>query len=105
VWLSRKGMPSPGLRSFTMVSCMLLSHGSQALQTSRFSAARVLMDTCRMWYIGYLTGHKQCKHQDGHGPMDTCRMWYIGYLTGHKQRKHQDFQRPGSWWIHVECGI
>ncbi len=33
------------LRSFTMVSCMLLSHGSQAVQTSRFSAARVPMNT------------------------------------------------------------
>jgi hypothetical protein len=39
------------LRSFPMVSCMLLSYGSQAVQTSRFSAARVPMDTCRMWYI------------------------------------------------------
>jgi hypothetical protein len=39
------------LWSFTMVSCMLLSHGSQAVQTSRFSAARVLMNTCGMWYI------------------------------------------------------
>ncbi len=39
------------LRSFTTVSCMLLSHGSQAVQTSRFSAARVLMNTCGMWYI------------------------------------------------------
>jgi hypothetical protein len=29
------------LWSFTMVSCMLLSHGSQVVQTSRFSAARV----------------------------------------------------------------
>jgi hypothetical protein len=48
VSLSRKGMPSPGLRSFTMVSCMLLSHGSQAVQTSRFSAAKVPMDTCGM---------------------------------------------------------
>jgi hypothetical protein len=38
------------LRSFPMVSCMLLSHGSQAVQTS-------------------------------------------------------DFQRPGSRWIHAECGI
>jgi hypothetical protein len=38
-------------RSFPMVSYMLLSHGSQAVQTSRFSAARVLMDTCEMWYI------------------------------------------------------
>jgi hypothetical protein len=45
VSLSRKGMPGPGLRSFTMVSCMLLSHGSQAVQTSRFSAARVPVDT------------------------------------------------------------
>jgi hypothetical protein len=34
-----------------MVSCMLLSHGSQAVQTSRFSAARVPMDTCGMSYI------------------------------------------------------
>jgi hypothetical protein len=48
VSLSRKGMPGPGLRSFTMVSCMLLSHGSQAVQTSRFSAARVPMHTCGM---------------------------------------------------------
>jgi hypothetical protein len=39
------------LRSFTMVSCMLLSHGSQAEQTSRFSMARVPMNTCGMWYI------------------------------------------------------
>jgi hypothetical protein len=39
------------LRSFTMVSCMLLSHGSQAVQTSRFSAARVPMNTCGMWYV------------------------------------------------------
>jgi hypothetical protein len=51
VLLSRKGMTGPGLRSFTVVSYMLLSHRSQAVQTSRFSAARVLMDTCRMWYI------------------------------------------------------
>jgi hypothetical protein len=36
------------LRAFTMVSCMLLSHWSQAVQTSRFSAARVQMNTCRM---------------------------------------------------------
>ncbi len=28
-----------------------LSHGSQAVQTSRFSMAKVLMDTCGMWYI------------------------------------------------------
>jgi hypothetical protein len=27
------------------------------------------------------------------------------YLTGHKECKHQDFQRPGSRWIHAECGI
>jgi hypothetical protein len=51
VSLYRKGMPGLGLRSFTMVSCMLLSHRSQALQTSRFSAARVPMDTFGMWYI------------------------------------------------------
>jgi hypothetical protein len=51
VSLSRKGMPGLGLRSFTMVSCMLLSHRSQAVQTSRFSAARVPMDTFGMWYI------------------------------------------------------
>ncbi len=77
VLLSRKGMPGPKgghpqdfdinivvnflfechlgyichLWSFTMVSCMLLSHGSQAVQTSRFSAARVPMNTCGMWYI------------------------------------------------------
>jgi len=38
-------------RSIPMVSCMLLSHESQAVQTSRFSAARVPMDTCRMSYI------------------------------------------------------
>ncbi len=38
------------LRSFPMVNYMLLSHESQALQTSRFSTAKVLMDTCRMWY-------------------------------------------------------
>ncbi len=31
--------------------CMLLSHGSQAMQTSRFSTARVPMDTCGMSYI------------------------------------------------------
>jgi hypothetical protein len=31
-----------------MVSCMLLSNGSQALQTSRFLEAKVLMDTCEM---------------------------------------------------------
>jgi hypothetical protein len=34
-----------------MVNCMLLSHGSQAVQTSRFSVARVPMDTCGMWCI------------------------------------------------------
>ncbi len=51
VSLSRKGMPGPGVWSFTMVSCMLLSHRSQAVQTSRFSTARVPMDTCGMWYI------------------------------------------------------
>jgi hypothetical protein len=34
-----------------MVSCMLLSHGSQAVQTSRFSAARVPIDTCGMSYL------------------------------------------------------
>ncbi len=27
------------------------------------------------------------------------------YLTGHKQCKHQDYQQPGSRWIHVECGM
>ncbi len=36
------------LQSFPMVSCMLLSNGSQALQTSRFLEAKVLMDTCEM---------------------------------------------------------
>jgi hypothetical protein len=36
------------LQSFTMVNCMLLSHGSQATQTSRFSVARVPMNTFRM---------------------------------------------------------
>ncbi len=39
------------LRSFPMVSSMLLSHGSQTVQISRFSAARVPLDTCEMWYI------------------------------------------------------
>jgi hypothetical protein len=39
------------LRSFPMVSCMLLSHRSQVMQTSTFSAARASMDTCGMWYI------------------------------------------------------
>ncbi len=39
------------LQSFPMVSCMLLSHGSQVVQTSRFSVAMVPMDTCGMWYI------------------------------------------------------
>jgi hypothetical protein len=51
VSMSRKHMPGPNLRSFTMVSCMLLSHGSLAVQTSIFSAARVPMDTCGMWYV------------------------------------------------------
>jgi hypothetical protein len=36
---------------FLMVSCMLLSHGSQAVQSSRISAARIPMDTCGMRYI------------------------------------------------------
>jgi hypothetical protein len=27
------------------------------------------------------------------------------YLTGDKQCKHQDFQQPGSRWIHEECGM
>ncbi len=27
------------------------------------------------------------------------------YLTGHKQCKHQDFQRPRSWWMHAKCDI
>jgi hypothetical protein len=39
------------LQSIPMVNCMLLSHGSQAVQTSRFSTARVPMDTCGMLYI------------------------------------------------------
>jgi hypothetical protein len=51
VLLFWKGMPSLSLSSFIMVSCMLLSHGSQAVQTPRFSTARVPMDTCGMWYI------------------------------------------------------
>jgi hypothetical protein len=36
------------LRSFPIVSYMLLSHRSQAMQTSKFLAARVPMDTCEM---------------------------------------------------------
>jgi hypothetical protein len=72
VSLSRKGMPGPGLRSFTMVSCMLLSHRSQAVQTSRFSVARVPMDTCGMWYI-----ERFWKCSVARVPMDTCEMWYI----------------------------
>jgi hypothetical protein len=39
------------LRSFTMVSYMLLFHGSKVVQTSRISVAKVLMNTCEMWYI------------------------------------------------------
>jgi hypothetical protein len=39
------------LQSIPMVSYMLLSHGSQAVQTSKFSAVRVPMDTCEMFYI------------------------------------------------------
>jgi hypothetical protein len=39
------------LRSIPMVSCMLLFHGSKVVQTSRFSTARVPMDTCGMSYI------------------------------------------------------
>jgi len=39
------------LRSIPMVSCMLLFHGSQVVPTSRFSTARVPMDTCKMSYI------------------------------------------------------
>jgi hypothetical protein len=34
-----------------MVRCMLLSNESQVVQTSRYSAAKVSMDTCGMWYI------------------------------------------------------
>ncbi|CAK9249587.1 unnamed protein product, partial [Sphagnum jensenii] len=39
------------LRSIPMVSSMLLFHGSQVVQKSRFSTARVPMDTCGMLYI------------------------------------------------------
>jgi hypothetical protein len=39
------------LRSIPMVSYMLLFHGSQVVQTSRFSVARVPLDTCEMSYI------------------------------------------------------
>jgi hypothetical protein len=39
------------LRSIPMVSSMLLFHGSQVVQTSRFSAARVPINTCGMSYI------------------------------------------------------
>jgi len=38
------------LRSIPTVSCVLLSHRSQEVQTSRFSVARCLMDTCGMLY-------------------------------------------------------
>ncbi len=36
-----------------------------------------------------------------------CRLWsaICCYLTGHKQCKHQDFQQPGSRWINAKCGI
>jgi ATP-dependent DNA helicase PIF1 len=36
---------------YSMVNCMLLFHGSQVVQTSRFSTTRVPMDTCGMLYI------------------------------------------------------
>ncbi len=39
------------LQSIPMVSCMLLFHGSQVVQTSRFSTARVPMDICGRSYI------------------------------------------------------
>jgi hypothetical protein len=39
------------LWSIPMVSYMLLFHESQVVQTSRFSTARVLIDTCEMSYI------------------------------------------------------
>jgi hypothetical protein len=39
------------LRSIPMVSYMLLFHGSQVMQTSRFSMAKVPIDTCEMLYI------------------------------------------------------
>jgi len=39
------------LRSIPMVNYMLLFHGSQVVQTSRFSTVRVPMDTCEMSYI------------------------------------------------------
>ncbi len=41
------------------------------------------------------------------GPVSGLLPWsaVCCYLTGHKQCKHQDFQRPGSQWIHAECGI
>ncbi len=39
------------IQSIPMVSCMLLFHGSQVVQTSRFSTARVSIDTCEMSYI------------------------------------------------------
>jgi len=39
------------LQSIPTVSCMLLFHGSQVVQTSRFSTAKVSMDTCKMSYI------------------------------------------------------
>ncbi len=39
------------LRSIPMVNCMLLPHGSQVVQTSKFSVAKVSMDTCGMSYI------------------------------------------------------
>jgi ATP-dependent DNA helicase PIF1 len=38
-------------RSVPMVSFMLLFHGSQVVQTSRFLTARARMDTCKMLYI------------------------------------------------------
>jgi hypothetical protein len=39
------------LRSIPMASYMLLFHGSQVVQTSRFSTVRVPIDTCEMSYI------------------------------------------------------
>jgi hypothetical protein len=76
-WQSKKGMPGP--------------RGGGA--------------TPRFWYQYQQQTQHWTLNNVGYIIVSSLLAAVCCYLTGHKQCKHQDFQRPGSQWIHAECDI
>ncbi len=98
VSLSRKGMPGP------RVSVSLKQRSSHGTMSTNVCSYSYLSEICN---DNQRESRLDIEQHWGIFVVSGLFSWLVVccYLTGHKQCKHQDFQWPWSQWIHSECGI